>query len=469
MYGPVRTVVWQGSAGDRRPYADQPSLCRLPDYAEYPRGRRPRRAVWSNGVGIIPGSPNRPCLGVPFIDPRLLQRIRVGPLAPYLDEYLKRIEQEGFLPVSVPCQLYAIARLSRWIQRERITLQALDESTMERFLRRDAGVVHGGEAAPLGRLLSMLREIGVAAAKAPTPLSAEERLVGQYRRYLLQERGLAEASMLNYVSFVEQFVAGRFGNGGLNLIELSALEVTQFVRSRAHQLSPGRAKLLVTALRSFLRYLLYRGEIAFDLAGCVPPVARWSLSTVPKLLPAGTVQRVLDRQDRGTPIGRRDYAILLLLARLGLRACEIVGLNLADIDWDHGLITVRCKGGRWAQLPLPTDVGEALTAYLRSGRPQCACRRVFLRGCAPLRGFAHSITVSTIVRRALIRAGVDSVRKGAHLFRHTLATDLLRQGASLDEIGDLLRHQSPNTTALYAKVDLTALRTLALPWPGGAR
>jgi integrase len=227
--------------------------------------------------------------------------------------------------------------------------------------------------------------------------------------------------------------------------------------------------LLVIALRSFLRYLRHQGKVATDLAACVPTVARWSFATLPKSLPAGTVQRVLDRSDRRTPIGRRDYAILFLLARLGLRACEIVALNLEDIDWEKARITIRSKGGRWAQLPLPADVGEALALYLRHGRPSSSCRRVFIRGRAPRIGFANSIAISTLVMRALERAGVDSARKGAHLFRHSLAKDMIRQGASLDEIGELLRHQSPNTTAIYAKVDLPALRPLALPWPGGAR
>jgi integrase len=225
----------------------------------------------------------------------------------------------------------------------------------------------------------------------------------------------------------------------------------------------------VTALRSFLRYLRYQGEISVDLAACVPSVAVWSLSTVPKFLPAGTVQRFLDQCERNTPDGKRNYAVLLLLARLGLRACEIVSMSLDDIDWDDGRLTIRCKGGRWAQLPLPADVGEAIAIYLRSGRPCSSCRHVFLRHRAPIHGFTQSTTVSAIVRRALIRAGIDSVRKGAHLFRHTLATDLLREGSSLDEIGELLRHRSPNTTAVYAKVDLVALRTLALPWPGVER
>ena len=392
----------------------------------------------------------------------------MGPLASHLDAYLKHIEQEGFLPSSVPMQMYAIARFSNWLRAGQVDLHQVDEATVERFLRRDPGVVHSAESASLRRFLVLLREIGVTAAMPPEPRSCRQRFVDSYRRYLLRERGLAQSSLLNYVPFAEQLLSSRFGESDINLAELTAMDVTKFMQYRVHQLSPGRAKLLVTALRSFLRYLRHQGEISLDLAGCVPAVAVWSLSTVPKFLPAGTVQRVLDHCERDTPDGKRNYGILLLLARLGLRACEIVSLSLDDIDWDNGRVTIRCKGGRWAQLPLPADVGEALAIYLRSGRPRCVCRHVFVRHRAPIRGFSHSITVSTIVRRALIRTGIDSARKGAHLFRHTLATDLLRQGASLDEIGEVLRHRSPNTTAVYAKVDLTALRTLALPWPGGA-
>jgi integrase/recombinase XerD len=174
---------------------------------------------------------------------------------------------------------------------------------------------------------------------------------------------------------------------------------------------------------------------------------------------------VIDRRS----LGRRDYAILLLLARLGLRAPEVVALNLEDIDWEAGRLTVHGKGGRSTQMPLPADVGEAVAAYLCNGRPRCLSRRVFIRAKAPLGGFASSVAICVIVVHALERAGVESARKGAHLFRHTLACDLLRQGCSLDEIGELLRHQSPDTTAIYAKVDLTALQSLALPWPGGKR
>jgi len=404
-----------------------------------------------------------------FIDPGLLDRLRVGPLASHLDAYLKRIELEGFLPSSVPMQMYAIARFSNWLQTMQLDLHQVDEATVDRFLHRDPNVVHCGESASLRRILALLRESGLTASKPPEFKNSRQRFIDDYRSYLRQERGLAEASLLNYVPFAEEILSSQFGDSDLDLPKLTATDVTKFIQERAHQLNPGRAKLLVTALRSFLRYLRYRGEISVDLAGCVPSVAVWSLSTVPKFLPAGTVQRFLDQCERRTPDGKRNYAVLLLLARLGLRACEIVSMSLDDIDWDSGHLTIRCKGGRWAQLPLPSDVGEAVAIYLRSGRPRSDCRQVFLRHRAPIHGFTQSTTVSAIVRRALIRAGIDSARKGAHLFRHTLATDLLREGSSLDEIGELLRHRSPNTTAVYAKVDLVALRTLALPWPGVER
>jgi len=201
----------------------------------------------------------------------------------------------------------------------------------------------------------------------------------------------------------------------------------------------------------------------------VPTVPGWSLSGLPRFLPAADVERVLECCDQETSVGRRNYAILLLLARLGVRAGEVVGLNLDDIDWSTGQIIIRGKGGKSAPLPLAADVGASLAAYLRRDRPRSATRRVFIRHRAPFVGFGNSSTISSLVMRALKHAGIESAHKGAHVLRHSLATSLLRQGGSLDEIGELLRHQSPNTTAIYAKVDINALQTLALPWPGGNR
>jgi site-specific recombinase XerD len=222
------------------------------------------------------------------------------------------------------------------------------------------------------------------------------------------------------------------------------------------------------ALRSFLQYARYRGDITLDLAAAVPTVANWSMASIPRAIAPDHVQAVLAHCNRASAIGCRDYAILLLLARLGLRAGEIAFLELDDIDWEAATLNLRGKGGRVSRLPLPLEVGEAIAAYLRTGRPASTSRRVFLRALAPIRGFARQVTVLSVVRQAMVRAGIDPPRKGAHQFRHALACKMLRQGASLPEIGQILGHRSPQTTAIYAKVDLASLHTLALPWPGGA-
>jgi len=390
----------------------------------------------------------------------------------HLDAYAAAIAQQGYVQHSIRTQVVVIADLSRWLQRRHILLQDLDSKVVNRFVQhhqRQKGI-RRGDAGILSRFLAWLGQTGTVEQHRELPVKGpRQNVTHQFRRYLLQDRGLSTATLQNYVPFIDQFLSERFRNKTLNLSTLRAADVTGFVQRHAHRFSPGRAKLLVTALRSFFRYLRHRGEISLDLAACVPTVPNWSSSTVPKFLPPGTVQRVLSRCDRQTPLGRRNYAILLLLARLGLRAGEVVALNLEDIDWEAGQMTVHGKGGRSTQMPLPTDVGEAIAVYLRNGRPRCFSRRVFIRAKAPLGGFASSVAICVIVMRALQRAGVKSPRKGAHLFRHTLACDLLRQGCSLDEIGELLRHQSPNTTAIYAKVDLAALHSLALPWPGGSR
>jgi integrase/recombinase XerD len=273
---------------------------------------------------------------------------------------------------------------------------------------------------------------------------------------LRQERALAPATLVNYLRFVGEFLAARFGTGPVDLGALCAADVTGFVQRRAATLGGKQAQLLTTALRT-------------NLAACVPAVAIWSLSTVPRALRPGQEEAVLAACNRQSAMGRHDYAILLLLARLGLRAGEIVALTLEDLDWHAGVLTVRGKGGHASPLPLPVEVGEALAAYIQQGRPRAASRRVFLRARAPVRGFQGAQAVGSVVRHALLQARVESPRKGAHQFRHGLACQLLRQGASLAEIGELLRHRSPQTTAIYAKVDLPVLAPLAVAWPGGAR
>jgi site-specific recombinase XerD len=224
---------------------------------------------------------------------------------------------------------------------------------------------------------------------------------------------------------------------------------------------------MVTAIRSFLRFLHQDGEIDTNLAAAVPTVANWRFSELPKFLKPEETEHLLQSCALNTVIGKRDYAVLLLLARLGLRAGEIVHMNLDDIHWETGELLVRGKSSREERLPLPHDVGEALAAYLRHGRPRCSSRRVFIRIKAPRQGFSGSAAVCDVVRRALSRADINSSFKGAHLLRHTLATKMLRGGASFTEIGEILRHQQTSTTEIYAQVDLYALRSIAQPWPGG--
>ncbi len=226
---------------------------------------------------------------------------------------------------------------------------------------------------------------------------------------------------------------------------------------------------MTTALRSFLNYGRYLGELSLDLAATVPIVANWSMTSIPRAISPEHVRQLLASIDRRTSVGRRDYAILLLLARLGLRSGEVAFLELDDIDWNAGQVSVRSKGGQRNTMPLPIEVGRAIVAYLRKGRPASSSRRVFLRAKAPIRAFLGASGVGSIVRHSLERAGIHATTKGTHQFRHGLATEMLRRGASLGEIGELLGHRHPQTTKIYTKVDIKTLRTLALPWPGGVR
>jgi integrase/recombinase XerD len=300
-------------------------------------------------------------------------------------------------------------------------------------------------------------------------LTSAERCAQAYEQHLREARGLARATIINYVPFIRSFLKGRFGGGPATLSHLCARDVVAFVQHQAPRLHPKRAKLLTSALRSFLEYARYRGEVKLDLAAAVPIVPNWSMSSIPRAIGVDAVRQLLASIDRSTAVGRRDYAILLLLARLGLRSGEVAFLELDGIDWKAGQLSVRGKSGQRSDLPLPVEVGKAIAAYLRYGRPRCSSRRVFLRARAPVCGFQGACGVGSIVRHRLQRAGVDAPTFGAHQFRHGLATEMLRQGASLGEIGELLGHHNPQTTKIYTKVDLDALRTLAMPWPGGAR
>lgn len=414
---------------------------------------------------------------VPYCSPKIGGvRVCAGPLFEYIAAFLGQEKALGYKPESTATQthLQLISRLNRWLARMRRPLKYLNEDVIERFLkraRRNRNYRRSGAPTALRRLLQLLREVGVIPPAArPVPGNPAERIVDEYRVFLAKECGLNPGTIGHYARPIDRFLAERFGPGHVRLSQLEVRDVAAFVQRKAHGHSRGHALSVVTALRSFLRFARYRGYIDTDLGSAMPRVANWKLAGLPKYLPRGAVRQVLAHCDRTTATGRRNYAILLLLARLGLRGGEVVDVRLEDIDWRKGEITVRSKkGGAWVRFPLPADVGKALAGYLEKGRPRCSCRNVFVRVYAPYQPLAHSGVVSKIVRHALEQAGVESPHKGAHTFRHTLATDLLRKGASLEEIGRVLRHKHPDTTAIYAKVEIEALRQLALPWAGGGR
>jgi site-specific recombinase XerD len=326
-----------------------------------------------------------------------------------------------------------------------------------------------GDQAAMTLVLRHLRHSHItAAASQPEPRNDIERIERAYEDFLLNERSLVRASVDQYLPVVRRFLSHRFGDGKVRLKKLGASDVTDFVMQDSSNRGCHSTQLTATVLRSFLGFLLQQSRISTNLAAAVPTVANRRLSGLPRFLEAKQVERVLRSCDRRTRIGKRDYAILLLLARLGLRAGEVAGLTLDDIDWRTGQLLIRGKGSRVDRLPLPQDAGEALAAYLQRGRPDCPSRHIFIKRIAPRVPLAGPSSIDNVVRTALARAQIQSRHQGAHLLRHSLATTMLRNGASISQIGQVLRHQLPQTTEIYAKVDLNALRTLTLPWPGGA-
>lgn len=393
-----------------------------------------------------------------------------GPLKPFARGFVDWLARRGYTPFSATFQLYLMAHWSRWLAGEGLDVSRLSMTEVDRFLtaRRRAGYTQYVSVKAMAPMLAALREQGVVMAPRQTsPPGPVDGALTRYRQYLLQERGLGQATARGYVEAVRRFVRERVMPDGLTLnwASLDAADVTTFVvRHTPHQ-SRGAAKLTVTALRSLLGFLHVEGLINQPLTTAVPSVAGWRLAGLPKALPPAQIRALLAACDRRTRTGRRAFAVMTLLLRLGLRAGEAATLRLDDIDWRAGTIVIRGKGSQVESLPWPADVGEAVVAYLRRGRPATAVdRTVFVRVKAPHCALS-SAGITNIVAAAAQRAGLGVIH--AHRLRHTTATQLLRAGAPLPEIGQLLRHRRALTTAIYAKVDRIALRTIARPWPGG--
>jgi site-specific recombinase XerD len=408
---------------------------------------------------------------------RTLVRRAAGPLASHLDPFVvSLIEQQYRASVTYIKARHGLA-LDRWLAKRRMVLPDLSEAQIERYqnrCRHRRGRIRIAtrqiERKAVAQLLEFLRARGVCPPARVVSTAAED-LVAHFAEHLQDQQGLAGSTIERYCWVARQFLHHRFGRGAVDLRLLRAGDAIDFVKRESQRLQAPALKCVTNGLRSLLRYAQFRGEVPTALGAAVPAVSAWSTTpALPKAISPEHARCAIDSCDLRTGVGLRDRAVLLILARLGLRAHEIVALQLGDLNWDLGHIRVRGKGGREQLLPLPTDVGAAIAAYLQKGRPASHDRRVFLRSQAPIRGLTvGSDVIGSIVRSALERAGVNAPHRGSHQFRHALAVNMLQHGASLEEIGEVLRHRSPQTTSIYARVDISALRLLALPWPGGAR
>ena len=385
-----------------------------------------------------------------------------GPLISFAEGFARELIRQGYRPHAATYQLRLIAHLSRWLAARHLEAGDLSPVVLNKFLaaRRARGYTLWLSPKALMPFLDHLRNSGFALATSATERSATEELLASYRTYLLGARGLAESSAAEYVHLVRPFVATRAVDGELDWSTLMPTDLTKFVRSACRRRSIPSGKLLISALRSLLVYLHVQGLIRRPLAASVPSVAGSKLAGLPRGLTAHEVERLLAGSNQRTPAGRRDFAILKLLVRLGLRAGEVRSLGLDDVDWRAGELIVRGKGNRIDRLPLPADVGRAIAAYLQHGRPSTS-----VRVRAPHRTLTGP-AITHLVRTAASRAGLACIT--AHCLRHTVATQMIRSGVPLRDIGQVLRHRRLITTAIYAKLDREGLRDVARVWPAGA-
>lgn len=394
-------------------------------------------------------------------------RVRfVGPLAPYAAELAHEFSRLGYSVTSAVIVVRFAAHLSRWLASEEIELSAVTDAVIDRFLavRRVEYTSHYSRRA-LRPVLAYLRREGLVPPEAgPVPASGSEVLLARYRRYLVIDRGLSGPVAVAYSRWVTPFVTEVLGgtDPSARVAAVTGADVAGFLASRLPSMTRKTAQMTACSLRSFFRFAQAERLTAVMLADAIPPVAHRRLSGLPEPLGQEQVTALLSVCDRTTRVGRRDFAVITLLYRLGLRCGEVSGLLLADLDWRAGVVTIHGKGGRVDRLPIPVDVGEAIISYLRDGRPDTPARTVFVRAVAPFTPLAYA-SLSCIVARTAERAGLGTVH--AHRLRHTTASRVLNAGASLEEVSHLLRHASPATTAIYAKTDLTRLATISRPWP----
>lgn len=386
-----------------------------------------------------------------------------GALAPFAEDYAARLQRSGYTASTIAKLLRQAAHLSRWMQSSNLDATDLTTERIGKFLseRRAAKGARSCSFQGLVPLLEVLAEQGIV-SRVEAPSSDTDETLVRFRAYLLVERGLAVCTADAYLQRAHRFVAGL--PDGRELAEMTAADVTEAVRREARRVSAGSVQYFVAGVRAFLRFCFLEGLMGTDLSPAALAVSARHRSLLPQGIGAAEAAALLGSCDCRRAGGRRDYAVLVVLLRLGLRASEVAGLRLEDLDWRVGELVVRGKGNRADRLPLPVDVGEAIVAYLRGGRPRSTRRELFLHARAPFGALSRQ-RIAGVVRVACARAGVPPV--GPHRLRHTLACQLLAAEAGLPEIGEVLRHRGVSSTAIYARADIETLRGLARPWPRG--
>jgi site-specific recombinase XerD len=414
-----------------------------------------------------------------FRQPKTLSRLQGGLLGLHLSGFAESLDQAHYSAASIRLHLRAADRFGAWLQGKTIPLVDVSEVTVDTYIRGlgrqfsrstpKGRVPHS--ALGLRRLVQVLRQAEVL---KPTPAPASQSSVAEWLAYfdyhLDHVAGCAFGSRNNYLRYARRLLQDVFGDAEVDWSRLSASIVTEFVRREAAKLRPSACGQPVTAIRSLIRFLATKGAVPAGLDGAVPAVRTWRHSSIPRTISTEELERVLAACDAESQYGLRERAIVLLLARLGLRAGEVIRLRVDDIDWVRGCVLVRAgKTHRERSLPLSQEVGDALVLYLHQSRPDSVHRELFLRWHPPFRPLCKSVSICTLVQKLLNRAGISVHRPGAHVFRHTLATGMAINGVTFKAIADVLGHGSLASTEIYAKLDLRSLSQVAMPWPGGAK
>ena len=404
-----------------------------------------------------------------FESPVRIRAIRSGPLGSSLENFASHLFQSGYAQISARRHIRSAEHVVEWARRRGLSLADLDEAALQRFGDHLARCLCGRYCCEkrtdilAGVRMFLKHTLGVDGfSRVTKPVVPEPELWKSFCAWMRAQRGTSDPTLDNYKITIRELVR-RFGE---EMSQLDAHGLRQFILEQSHDSGWRAAKRCTTALRMFLRFLIAEGRCRAGLLGAIPILAHWRLRSLPRYLPPEDVERLIASCDLSTQVGKRDRAILLLLARLGLRAGDIVHLQLQDIDWVNAWIIVSGKGRREMRLPLSREVGQAIVGYLKHGRPQARTDALFVCSRAPFRAFASHTTVSVMVASAIQRTGIVRPSRGAaHLLRHSLASSMLRNGASLQDISVLLRHRSIDTTQIYAKVDVAALKEIAQPWP----